>query len=339
MTLSSSRQPRDLLVLGGTGWLGATVARAALARGHRVTCLARGVSGDVPQGAVLVEADRWEPGAYEGVSGRRWDSVIEVSWQPALVRSALAALGRTASHWVYVSSVSVYPDDAASPSVTVEPWAGTGPVGQAEYPWAKVACEEACRESVAQDRLLVARAGLVAGYGDPTDRFGYWPARFAEVESEDEVVLVPPLDMPVQVIDVEDLAAWLVHVAEDRIVGTYDAVGDAFTFEAVVEECAALLGNEPLVAEVDDDWLVAEQVRPWSGPDSLPLWLPRPALPAPRDNQPAKRAGLVLRPLRDTVAAALAWEREQGEDRTRRAGLTAEREFELLTELIGEGAQ
>ena len=98
----------NLLILGGTGWLGQTVASEAVAAGHAVTCLARGETGSVPEGAEHVRADRAESGAYLDVATRDWDCVVEVSWQPGWVRDAVSALAVRAAHWVYVSSGNVY---------------------------------------------------------------------------------------------------------------------------------------------------------------------------------------------------------------------------------------
>ena len=324
-----------LLVLGGTSWLGGTVASLALGRGHEVTCLARGESGTVPPGAHHVRADRRQPDAYDAVSSDEWDAVVDVSWQPELVRSALAALARRTRHWVYVSSVSVYADHAtpaADESATLLPtWSGSGEAAGEEYGEAKVSCETACAELLDPAALLTARAGLIVGYGDRSDRFGYWPARFARAV-DGERILAPPKGMPVQVIDVVDLAAWLVRAAEHRIWGTYDAVGPSLTFEEVADSCAAAVGVEPELVSPEEEWLRSAAVTPWAGPESLPLWLPLTshAGMAARAGKRARAAGLMPRPLEETVEDCLRWEREQGLDRGRRAGLTPEREADLL---------
>ncbi len=332
---SASSDPLDLLVLGGTAWLGGAVARQAVARGHRVTCLARGESGAPPSGVTWVREDRVDPAAYDEVAGRDWDAVVDVSWQPDLVRSALAALSERTRHWAYVSTCSVYSDDGTPDTdehaAVHPPHPGTGEVEIEAYGPANVACELACLAARDENRTLVARPGLIGGYGDRSDRLGYWPARLARA-ADGEPVLVPPRDTPVQVIDVEDLARWLLHTAEHRVGGVFNAVGDVTTVGAVLDACSTTSGRTPELVEVSHTWLAERHVEPWMGPESLPLWLPQPEYAGfmTRRNAAARAAGLHLRPLTETVAAALRWEQERGVDRPRRAGLTAGREAELL---------
>ena len=328
-----------LLVLGGTSWLGGTVADLARRRGHEVTCLARGISGAVPGQVRHVVADRWQDGAYDEVAGSDWDAVLDLTWQPELARSALSALATRAAHWILVSSCSVYADHATpghdESAAVVDGWTGHGEAPIEEYGAAKVSCETASRDALHADRLLIARAGLIAGYGDTSDRFGYWPARFA-TESHG-AVLVPPLDGPVQVVDVADLARWLVLCAESRTAGTVDAVGEPHVFRDVLEACVEATGNGSPVVESSDPWLQEREVSPWMGPESLPLWLPRPDYAGlmARSNTTATASGLTTRPLGDTVDDSLRWEVELGLHRERKAGLSPERERSLVDALRG----
>ena len=126
----------ETLVLGGTAWLGRTVTTYAQERGHEVTCLARGESGPVAEGVTLVTADRRSAGTYDAVSGSDWDLVVDVSWPPDMVRSALAALSERAAHWEIVSSCSVYADHSqpdADESADLLPALEADTAGLAQY--------------------------------------------------------------------------------------------------------------------------------------------------------------------------------------------------------------
>lgn len=326
----------DVLVLGGTSWLGGAVARHARDSGHRVTCLARGESGAAPEGVRLVRADRDDTAGYDGVRDQPWDVVVDVARQPLHVRGAVAALAESTGQWVFVSTCSVYADDA-SPDTDEsarlhDPWSGEGHASIEDYGPAKVACENAVLDAL--PTATIARAGLIVGYGDRSDRFGYWPGRVARAQAG-EPVLVPPLDDPVQVIDVEDLAAWLVRCGEERSGGVFNALGDTHLLGDVIDASVAAAGQGARLVEVADGWLRERDVEPWMGPESLPLWLPQPDYAGfmTRSNAAARAAGLALRPLLDSARASLAWERELGLDRERRAGLSPAREQALLAEV------
>ena len=326
-----------LLILGGTAWLGGTIAAIAVGHGHAVTCLARGSGNSPPAGAEFVRADRDAPEAYAAVAQRDWDAVIDVSRQPGQVRGAAAAMAGRARHFTFVSSASVYADHGtpgtAEDAGLLPPLHGDVMDSMEVYGEAKVACEQHVLAHFGRKRSLIVRSGLIAGPGDETGRTGYWPLRFARPAGDDGRVLVPEApDLATQVVDVRDLAAWIVDATVRGVSGIFNAMGNALPLAEHLAEARGVAGHTgPLVA-ADQDWLLAHGVQPWMGAKSLPLWLPLPEYAgfSSRSTAAAKAAGLSLRPLRETLADTLAWELERGADRTRAAGLSADEERDLL---------
>lgn len=324
---------RRVLILGGTAWLGREIAGALLDHGDAVTCLARGESGQVPAGASLLRSDRLLPDAYAAVEGQPWDEVIELGYEATLVSGALEAIGPTAAHWTLISSVSVYAGDS-TPDAD-ESAALVESVGAEDYAGAKAAAERMSTDALA-DRLLIVRPGLLAGPGDASDRFGYWPARFALAGSGP--VLVPECEGRwVQVLEAADLASWLVAAGAEGLTGVLNATGDRYSLREVLDQAADAAGFDGELVSAPESWLLEKDVRYWAGPRSLPLWLPGvDAGFAQRNNAAFHAAGGEISALGDTLDRVVRDERERGLDRPRRSGLTRGEELELLGLLAAE---
>ena len=331
-----------ILILGGTSWLGGEVARAALVAGHAVTCLARGVSGQAPPGVTFVCADRGEDTAYDQVRDQDWDGVVDLSWQPGFVRGAVTALAERTRTWVYVSSCSVYAAHdmiGADESAELLPALDGDTAKQEQYGEAKVACERAVLEGFGPRGAVIARSGLIGGPGDHTGRTGYWPLRFARPSSDDGSVLVPAdQGIGTQLVDVRDLALWLVRCVEDPVRGVFNVAGPTTPLSGHLAVARGVAGHTGPLVEVGNDWLVAHEVQEWAGPRSLPLWLHSPGSAGfgARSTAAAVAAGLDCRPLAQTLSDVLAWEVARGGDRPRGAGLSPQEERKLI-EAAGQG--
>lgn len=321
-----------LLVLGGTVFLSEAVAAEAVRRGHEVVCACRGESGRVPDGARLVRWDRGAGDAAPVAEVGPVDAVVDVARQPSWVRAGVAAFPD--AHWVFVSTINVYADDATpggGPGTTPLVEAVHADLDASAYGAMKVGCEQAVTAGAASSALI--RPGLICGPGDPTYRFGYWPERLADAGTGagDEVLVGGDPTDSAQVIDVRDLAAWIVTAAEARTTGTYDGVGPTTPLGDLLRAVADGVGAEPSFTWVPSAFLTEHDVAPWAGERSLPLWLPRPEYDGmlAHDAAPALAAGLVCRPITDTARDTLAWLRDHP-DTPARTALTRAEEVAVL---------
>ena len=313
-----------LLLLGGPKFLGRAVIDAALERGHVVTLFNRGQTGsELYPELERIAGDRVS--GLDGLRGREWDAVVDTSgYLPRVVAASAALLADAVGHYVFVSSISVYTsfaeivDEGAPLAQLSEP--GSEAIGK-DYGALKALCEQIVETSF-PGRSAAIRAGLIVGPHDPTGRFTYWPHRIARGGD----VLVPgPAWRPLQLVDVRDLARWIVLAAEGGLAGPFNATGPT-TMGAVVDAARRVTDTSARGVEVDDAFLAEHEVDEWM---ELPLWLDtrnedwRHFLEV--DVSRAIAAGLAFRSLDETVAATL----ERAET-VAGVGLAPEREQELL---------
>jgi 2'-hydroxyisoflavone reductase len=333
----------NLLILGGTLFIGRHLVDAALARGHEVTLFNRGREAPTLYPDVeRLAGDR--RGDLAALRGRRWDAVIDTAaYVPSVVESAARLLAPSIEHYTFISTRSVYTDYANSgedgPVATLTDEAlreaeAIRPEGRSfamlygeSYGGLKVLCERAA-EAAMPGRVLVLRPGLIVGPFDPTDRFTYWVRRLAR---GGEVLAPGRPDRTVRLIDARDLAAFAVRQIEARAAGVFNTAGaDGVTMQSMLDACARAGGGKARLRWASEAFLVAQGVTPWS---ELPLWvLEEDNAFLEAGNARAIAAGLGFRPLDETVEDTLAWDRTRG-DSELRAGLGADREAELLAAL------
>ncbi|MBT5873437.1 MAG: NAD-dependent epimerase/dehydratase family protein [Candidatus Latescibacteria bacterium] len=323
----------NLLVLGGTVFLGRYVVLAAESAGHNVTMFNRGQTApDLFPHIERLHGDR--DGDLDALLGRSWDAVIDTSsYLPRVVRQSAEVLRDVVGHYTFISSISTYASFTGSGINEEEP------VGSLEddtveeisgdtYGPLKALCESTLR-SVFPDRLLVIRPGLIVGPHDPTDRFAYWPHR---IDRGGQVIVPGRSDAPLQFIDVRDVAEWIVAMVAQDVKGVYNATGpqNPLQMGEFIETCRAACSNDAELIWMDDDYLAAHEVAPFV---ELPLWLPTSADHRgffDIDCSLAIRDGLTFRPLLDTVEATLEWDRERPHHTTFKSTLSTTKEKALV---------
>ncbi|MGW4423564.1 NAD-dependent epimerase/dehydratase family protein [Streptosporangium sp. NPDC004631] len=325
-----------LLILGGTKFLGRVIAEQALWRGHDVTTFNRGRSGDDVPGVTAIRGDRSSAKDLVALAVRGpWDVVIDTSGMtPGLVEGSAHALADAVDRYVFVSTVNVYkgwpvePLDDTSP---VREYTPEGPEGENDadgYGRLKVGCELAVT-TVFGDRATLLRPGVIIGPYEYVGRLPWWLSR---IQAGGHVLAPGASTWKIQPIDVRDVAAFALDAAERSLGGTFNVtapVGHA-TFGEFLAACREVTGSGADLVWVDDTFLREHGVPEWVG---LPMWRDYEGT-WQVDAERARRAGLLCRPLAETVADTYTWLSTGvriSSERFTELGITLERETELLT--------
>jgi 2'-hydroxyisoflavone reductase len=313
-----------ILVIGGTSFLGRHITQQALDEGHTVSLFNRGLTNpNAFPDTELIQGDRNTD--LSGLAGREWDATIDVcAYVPRQVRKLLELLGEGAGPYVFISSISAYPESVAAGfdegAPTVSP-SYDDELTIERYGQLKVGCELTAGSLVGDERLCVVRPGYIVGPYDPTNRFAYWVERVAAGGR----ILGPSAEQPVQVIDGRDLATFVIGLVEHQTAGVFNATAPEppLSFADVLRQIAEGIG----LPAPEVEWRGADDLLPLS--DAGESWGMLTANLAK-----ARAHGLSWRPLPETAGDTLAWvtqARETGTYRGRpEAAMSPEREAEIL---------
>jgi 2'-hydroxyisoflavone reductase len=343
-----TRTSLDILIIGGTGFTGPEQVNYALARGHRVTLFNRNKTRpDMFKGKVdqLIGDLNTDTSALKG---RKFDVVIDnPTTAPAWVRNVAQYMKGNTGHYIFISTISVYPDNAtpnADETAATTPMPeGLDPYTLERQNWGRYygALKSRSEQEVQNDYpgiFTIIRPGLIVGPLDPSDRFTYWPVRVARGGE----VLAPgaPHDVT-QFIDARDLAEWTVRMAEKGPKdggGIYNATGPRtpLPMEQFLTVCRDVAKSDARFTWVPWSFLQEQKIRAWR---DMPIVVPPDGQTAGFSRRNIDRAlakGLTFRPLDVTIRDTLEWNKsrpQQEQDRLAAgeiAGISAQREAEVL---------
>ena len=336
----------DILIIGGTKFLGRHLIDTALENNYKVTLFNRGKSyaEDEIENVEQIHGDRNSD--LEKLGNRNWDAVIDTcGYLPQTVKASAEFLKDKVNQYVFISSGSVYANtrranyDETTETKTldkhqkrevekIDPKSELNGLTLGEnYGALKVLCEKVA-ETAMPNRVLNIRAGMIVGKFDWTDRFAYWVMRVAKGGK----ILAPGTpENFVQLIDARDLSEWIIKMIEENVVGTFNVTSKPFdlTFGKMLDEMKNAIGSDAEFVWADEKFLNKNNVAPWS---EMPFYLPesdeeiKNFLTMNIDKALAK--DLKFRPLNDTITETLNWRKNR--DFEMKAGISVEREKELL---------
>ena len=308
-------QSLNILLLGGSSFLGPHQIAYALDRGHKITTFTRGKTKPTVHQELYDQVEHLvgdRENDLEALKDRKWDAVIDNSGRKVAWTEATAELLKEhVGMYIYISSVSVfYPYYKADvketdPVVLEVPEGVTGDEKFTyDYGVMKANSELAAQRIFGKERTAVVRPTFMAGPADRTNRFLYWPTQLA---SGKEVVVPGKKDDPVQYIDVRDIADWTIRLIETKTAGVFNGVGPSATasVSAFAQEAHKALGSTSELIAIDDhDFLRQNNIRfqaPWILDAEKFHGISRV------NNDHSKAHGLQFRSLETTMKDTLDW--------------------------------
>jgi len=322
----------DILIIGGTQFVGRHLVEAALAAGHHVTLFNRGKTGPdlYPQVEHLI-GDR--DGDLDALKGRKWDVAFDpAGYVPRIVQQSAELLKDAVGRYVYVSSISVYvnsdnADETAQLNVLDDP--NSEDIAK-HYGALKVACENVVTENYAERGLNI-RPGFIIG---PYDSVPRMPGLLWRYDRDGERV-AGPADQIVQIIHARDMADWMMKAVEAGYQGAYNLTGHPFPMRVLLDTVVEVTGQQTTITYTNDELLKMHDIQPVDG---VGYWVPHEAEGYMRANvEKVFAAGFKERPLKQMISETLAWLRDDGfkskalMEKIKTRALTLEKEAEMLT--------
>ena len=315
LPLKSADKPLNILILGGTSFLGPQQIAYALGRGHSLSIFTRGKTKPTVNKGVFEKVEHLvgdRKDNLEALKGRTWDAVIDNSgYKAAWTRDTANLLKDNVDLYLYTSSTGVYYpylgddiNEGTKPLLEVPADATEDEKLEYDYGVMKANSELEAKKAFGEDRTIVVRPTYMMGPGDRTDRFTYWPIRLS---MGGEILVPGKADDPVQYIDVRDVSYWMIRLIEEKKAGTYNAVGPASStgMHAFVYGAHAAFSSPASFVMVDDHAFLETHGVPYSVPWIMPT--NNNYGTARTNNQHAIKNGLTFTPLAQSVRDTYDW--------------------------------
>ena len=265
----------NVLVLGGSVFVGKHLVDQLVEAGHEVAVLNRGVTPtELPKGVTQLVADRTDLGQLRAaMAGRDWDAVFDVS---GFVMAAggsdidglLDLLDGHVGSYVYTSSIMAYDQSR----VGVFPWTEDLPTnadGPTGYGGFKAMSEAAMLSRHAENGFPASVVRPAAIYGPDNNIFDMETPMFLRL-LQGRPILVPHGGLVVGSYGhVDDLCAAMINISRHPAAAgeVFNITGESLDVNRYVAVLADVVGAEPNIVAVPD-----ERLAELAAPDAVPLY-------------------------------------------------------------------